>query len=170
MRHLSAHNLLSDCQYGFRKGQSTGDLAFRTEIWSSSLGTSVKPLLSALTHRKHSIVWHKSSISKLPFYGFYPSLCTFISSFLSDRSSAAVLDGHCSFPKPKNSGVLHGSALSPTLFLLFINDLNLTQCPIHSYADDTTLHFSTSYNRRPTHQELSDLRRMLFSSLFCPSF
>ena len=27
--------------------------------------------------------------------------------------------------------------------------------PIHSYADDTTLHFSTSYNRRPTQQELS---------------
>ena len=26
------------------------------------------------------------------------------------------------------------------------------------YADDTTLHFSTSYNRRPTQQELSDLR------------
>ena len=28
MSHLSAHNLLSDCQYGFRKGRSTGNLAF----------------------------------------------------------------------------------------------------------------------------------------------
>ena len=37
MRHLSAHNLLSDCQSGFRKGRSTGDLfAFLTESWSSS--------------------------------------------------------------------------------------------------------------------------------------
>ena len=35
-RHLSAHNRLSDCQYGFRKGRSTGDLAFLTESWSSS--------------------------------------------------------------------------------------------------------------------------------------
>ena len=26
MGHLSAHNLLSDCQYGFRKGQFTSDL------------------------------------------------------------------------------------------------------------------------------------------------
>ena len=32
MRHLLAHNLLSDCQHGFRKGRSTGDLiAFVTE-------------------------------------------------------------------------------------------------------------------------------------------
>ena len=37
MRHLSAHNLISDCQYGFRKGRSTGDLlAFLNESWSSS--------------------------------------------------------------------------------------------------------------------------------------
>ena len=37
MKYLLAHNLLSDCQYGFQKGQSTGDLlAFLTESWSSS--------------------------------------------------------------------------------------------------------------------------------------
>ena len=36
-RHLSAHSLLSDCQYGFRKSRSTDDrLAFLTECWSSS--------------------------------------------------------------------------------------------------------------------------------------
>ena len=35
----------------------------------------------------------------------------------------------------------------------------MTQCPIHSYANDTTLHFSTSYNRCPTQQELNDSRR-----------
>ena len=38
LKHLSDHNLLSDHQYGFRKGRSTGDLlAFLTESWSSSL-------------------------------------------------------------------------------------------------------------------------------------
>ena len=37
MRHLSAPNLLSDCEYGFWKDQFTGDfLAFLTESWSSS--------------------------------------------------------------------------------------------------------------------------------------
>ena len=70
------------------------------------------------------------------------------------------MDSHCSSPKAINSGIPQCSVLSLTLFLLFINDLlNLTQCPIHSYADDTTLHFLTSYNRRPTQQELNDSRR-----------
>ena len=82
-----------------------------------------------------------------------------ISSFLSDRPTAVVVDGHCFSPKHINIGVPQGSVLSPTLFLLFINDLlNLTQCPIHSYADDSTLHFSTSFPRRPTQQELNTSR------------
>ena len=34
-----------------------------------------------------------------------------------------------------------------------------------SYADDTTLHFSTSYNRHPTKQELSDSRQDTIGSL-----
>ncbi len=100
-----------------------------------------------------------SLLSKLPSYGFYPSLCSSISSFLSGCSVSAVVDGHCSSPKPINSGVLQGSVLSHTLFLMFIYDvLFITNCPIHSYTDDLTLHFSTSCDRRPTLQGLQDSR------------
>ena len=155
MRHLSAHNLLSHYQYGFRKGRSTGDLlAFPTESWSSSFRDFGETFAVGLDISKaFDRVWHKSLIFKLPSYGLYPSLCTFISSFLSNRSIAALVDGHYSSPKTINSGVPQGSVLSPILFLLFINDiLNLTQCPIQSYAYETTLHFPTSYNRRQTHQ------------------
>ncbi len=101
-------------------------------------------------------VWHKYLLSKLPSYGFHPSLCTFISSFLSDRSISAVVDGHCSSPKSINSGVPQGSVLSPTLFLLFINDLlSCTHSNLHTYADDVTLHYSTTFDHRPTLQELN---------------
>ena len=159
MRHLSAHNLFSDCQYGFRKGWS-GDLAFLTESWSSSFMDFGKTFAVNLDVSKaFDRVWHKSLISKLSSYGLYP-LCTFITSFPSDRSIAAVVDSHCSSPKTINSGVPQGSVPSPTLFPLFINELlNLTQCPIHSYVDDTHLHFSTSYNKGPTQHELCNLRR-----------
>ena len=149
MRHLSAHNLLSDCQYGFRKGRSTGDLlAFLTESFRDFGETF---LVGFNISKAFDRVRHKSLNYKLSSYGFYLSLCTFISSFLSDQSIAAIVDGHCFSLKTIKSGVLQGSIISPTLFLLFINDLlNLTQCPIHSYADDTTLHFSTTYIRCQT--------------------
>ena len=51
------------------------------------------------------------------------------------------------------------------LFLLFINDLNLAQYPIHSYAYDTTLHFSVLCNRHPTPQKLWGAIRCLTSAL-----
>ncbi len=111
------------------------------------------------TCRKLSIVWHKSLLCKLPSFSFYPSLCSFIYSLLSGRSISAMVEGQCSSPKPINSGVPQGSILSPTLFLLFINDLlSVTVCHIHSYADDSTLHFFTSFDRRPTIQDLQDSR------------
>ena len=53
--------------------------------------------------------WHKALIYKLPSFGFYPSLCSFISNFFSDRSIGAVVDGHCSFLKLINSDVPQGS-------------------------------------------------------------
>ncbi len=161
LKDLSDHNLVSDRQYGFCKGPSTGDiLALLTESWSPSLRVFCEPFAVALDiSRPFDKVWHKSLISKLPSYGFYPSLCSFILSFLSDPCLATIVDGHCSSPKPINSDVPQGSVPSPTLFLLFINDLlNLAECLLHSYADDSTLHYSTSFNRRPSMQELNTRR------------
>ena len=52
-----------------------------------------------------------------------------------------VLDGKSSQEYPVNTGVLQGSILSPTLFLLYTNDLpDDVICNIAVYADDTTLY------------------------------
>ena len=98
--------------------------------------------------------------------GIYPSLCDLLSNFISGRSIAAVVDGHRSSYKSINSGVPQGSVLSPTLFLIFINDLlSITSSPIHSYADDSTLHYSFQFERRPSQQQLIDSRRMALEQL-----
>ena len=39
-------------------------------------------------------------------------------------------------------------------FLLFINDMSCTSSPIHSYANDSTLHYSTRFTNCPTQQLL----------------
>ncbi len=109
-------------------------------------------------------VWHKSLLSKLPSYELYSSLCTFISSFLSGRFISALVGGYCSKPKSINSGVPQGSVISPTLFLLLINDLSISESPIHSYADDSTLHYYNAFQSRPSQTELHNAHLTLQSA------
>ena len=168
LHHLENNSLISDHQYGFRKARSTGDLlSYVTHIWSTSLRDFGESYVVALDISKaFDRVWHKSLLSKLPSYGFPPSLCSLLLSFLSNRSIAVVVDGSTSEPHPVNSGVPQGSVLSPTLFLLFINDLlNLTTNPLHSYADDSTLHSSTNFHSPPNSYSRTFSRTDLTSSL-----
>src|ERR1044072_177818 len=88
---------------------------------------------------------------QVPSFGFPPSFCSLLSRFLSYRSISALIDGATSFSFSVNCGVPQGSVLSPTLFLLFIYDLlNCTSNSVHSYADDSTLHFSTHFKSAPS--------------------
>ena len=65
-RHLSAHNLLSDRQYGFLSGCSTDDLlAFLTDSWSSSFGDSVSFGVVLNISKDFDRVWPTALISKL---------------------------------------------------------------------------------------------------------
>ncbi len=156
-RHFSSFNLLSYHQHGFRKGRFTGDLlAFLTDSWSSSLSRFGETFAVALDISKafHK-VWHKALLSKLPSFGLNSAPCSFLSSFLSGRSIAAVLDGHCSTSKPINSGVPQGSAYHPlSSYYSSVIFLWQTVRPMHSYADDTNLHYSTSFDRQPNLMEL----------------
>ena len=86
-------------------------------------------------------VWHAGLLHKLRSYGISGQIFGLISSFLSNRWLQVVLDGKSSQEYPVNAGVSQGSILSPTLFLLYINDLpDDVIRNIAIYADDTTLY------------------------------
>ena len=167
--HLETNNLISDRQYGFRPGRSCADLlAHVTHTFSDTVRRYGESVAVALDISKaFDRVWHSKLLSKLPSFGIPPNLCTLIKSFLTDRSISVRVDGHTSPSAPINSGVPQGSVLSPTLFLLFINDLlSCTNNPIHSYADDSTLHMSKVFDSAAdSTQHLDESRRSVELSL-----
>ena len=139
---LETNNLLSDNQYGFRQARSTGDLlAYAVHAWCSALESyGDSRVISLDISKAFDRVWDKGLIAKLPMFDLHLTLITWIASFLSGRSIVIRVDGFLSKPHSINSGVPQGSAISPVLFIFFINDLlSLTSSSIFSFADDTYL-------------------------------
>ena len=90
---------------------------------------------------RSSRVWHAGLLLKLRSYGISGQIFDLISSLLSNRGLQVVLVGKSSQECSVNAGVLQGSILDPTLFLLYINDLpDDVICNIAICADDTTLY------------------------------
>ena len=168
IKHLKSNNLLSDHLYGFRKARSTGDLlSYLTHAWSSSLRNFGESFVVALNISKaFDRVWHKALLAKLPAYSFTPSFCKLISRFLSNCFISVVVDGTTSASFPVPSGVPQGSVLSPTLFLHFINDLlHASESDVHSFADDSTLHKSSSFQHQPSSNVRSQSRLAMSSTI-----
>ena len=72
-------------------------------------------------------------------------MLSIISAFLSNRKLRVVLEGQSSPTRSINSDVPQGSVLSPTLFLVYINDLpDKVLSQLAMYADVSTLYCISS--------------------------
>lgn len=166
LKYLEDQQLLSDQQYGFRRGRSGGDLlVYLTHRWAQAIETKGEALAVSLDIAKaFDRVWHKALVSKLPSYGLPEKLCEWVTSFLTDRSIKTVVDGECSELMSLNAGVPQGCVLSPTLFLLHINDM-LQISGIHCYADDST--GDAIYNGRASfsRENVNECRKTLVSEI-----
>ena len=142
-------------------------LSYPTHAWSSSLRNFGESFVVTLDiFKSFDRVWHKALLAKFPAYSITPSFCKLISSFLSSRFISVVVDDATSASFPVSSGVPQVSILSPTLFLLFINDLlHASASDVHSFADDSTVHKSSSFQCQPYFDDCSQSHLAMSSTI-----
>ena len=75
------------------------------------------------------------------YYGVIGDSQAWIMSLLCNRKQAVVVDGSRSSWRDVTSGVPQGSVIGPTLFLLYINDIqDNIQSPMKLFADDCAIY------------------------------
>ena len=145
---LEKNGILQNVQAGFRKDCRTEDQLFRfvqSTIDGFQDGRSTTAVFIDL-QQAYDRVWRKGLLMKMNNMGIHGKMLRWIHAFLTDRTIQTTVDGCTSSKKTLEEGLPQGSALSCTLFLIFINDLP-PQIKISKalFADDLVIWTSEKY-------------------------
>ncbi|PZC80993.1 hypothetical protein B5X24_HaOG213647 [Helicoverpa armigera] len=135
-----------ETQFGFRPKKSTTDAVNQlADYVTGKLDEKQKCLGVFLDLAKaFDTVCVPTLVTKLEHAGIRGKALSMFSDFLSNRTQKVKIGEVISKETGIEYGVPQGSCLSPSLFLIYVNDLcqqKLTNGKIFSYADDTVLVF-----------------------------
>ena len=139
---LEANNLLDVHQAGFRNGHRTDDQLFRLSqriIDGFHREESTTAVFVDLK-QAYDRVWRKGLLLKMQRTGIHGKMYSWIKNFLTGRLIQTKVNQAMSSKQTLEEGLPQGSALSCTLFLIFINDLpGALKYEKALYADDLAL-------------------------------
>ena len=157
VNHLNTHTLLLQSQHGFTKGKSclTNLLLFLEDITKAIDEGKPLDVIYLDFAKAFDKVPHQRLLHKIESHGISGNVAAWIGEWLHDRKQTVVLNGENSRLQDVLSGVPQGSVLGPTLFLIFVNDIDtVISSHIQKFADDCKV-----YRSVPTAQDVDILQQ-----------
>ena len=159
--HLKTRKLIKESQHGFSKGRSclTNLLIFLEEVTKFIVNGNPVDVIYLDFSKAFDKVSHRRLLLKFRSLGVGEKISCWVENWLTDRKQRVVVRGCESEWLPVTSGVPQGSVLGPTLFLVYVNDIEENVFSnILKFADDTKIYRSVS-----TMENIQDLQRDLRS-------
>jgi hypothetical protein len=141
LKYFNEHCFISSKQHGFLKKKSTClNLLECMDDWTKCIDEHQECYVAYIDFVKaFDMVQTNMLLIKLRLLGICGMLLECIASLLPNRTQRVKVRNCLSKPKPVNMGVVQGSVLGPTLFIVFINDVfnylpNIAKAKL--FADD----------------------------------
>jgi ribonuclease HI len=170
----SDHTIVPE-QAGFRQFRCTEDqTAHLSQIIEDAFQAKKATLACFIDlQRAFDKVWKDGLLVKLLRYGIHGRMYKWIKSYLHNRTARVQVDGRCGRKVLLREGVPQGGVLSPSLFIIFINDIVSTLPKgVHAalYADDLVLWCSEEYASTATYRMQVALNNVVkWANLWCVS-